>query len=241
MLLRDGLKDEEYFKNRYLKDTNNVIESNNMYIECMDKLKYPNADIRACLRSIYIDTYHKLISGYSLGITCHSLSKEAESIVDIICKTWDSENEVYGDIEKAYYLIIIFKMAKERINKIELILKATTCRDMYLDLLANLVNPDWTIKSETILWPKNTKPLADIIHMAKRGQPENSVARLKKYLEKEWFKTLTEGMITNHDHLSNMQYRGYWCIEAAALVKALNLDDSELVHCKYYPVDMAYF
>lgn len=38
-----------------------------------------------------------------------------------------------------------------------------------------------------------------------------------------------------------VRYRGYWCIEAAALVKALELDDRELKDCKYYPYDMAHF
>ena len=46
-----------------------------------------------------------------------------------------------------------------------------------------------------------------------------------------------EGLIKNTD----TAYRGYWCIEAAALVKALELDDTELRDCKYYPYDMAHF
>ena len=36
-------------------------------------------------------------------------------------------------------------------------------------------------------------------------------------------------------------YRGYWCIESAVLVKVLGLDDTELRDCKYYPFDMAHF
>ena len=47
-------------------------------------------------------------------------------------------------------------------------------------------------------------------------------------------------VITNRN-LKTGWYRGYWCIAAAALVKALKLDDTELKDCKYYPYDMAHF
>ena len=69
---------------------------------------------------------------------------------------------------------------------------------------------------------------------------DSAVQRLKKYLEKEWFKTLKEVLVTNRDfEIGN--YRGYWCIESAVLVKVLGLDDTELRDCKYYPYDMAHF
>ncbi len=47
-------------------------------------------------------------------------------------------------------------------------------------------------------------------------------------------------VITNRD-LKIGWYRGYWCIAATALVKALKLDDTEFKDCKYYPYDMAHF
>lgn len=58
--------------------------------------------------------------------------------------------------------------------------------------------------------------------------------------EKQWFKTLDKGIITNRS-LEKGKYRGYWCIESAALVKALELDGTELKECKYYPYDMTHF
>ena len=69
---------------------------------------------------------------------------------------------------------------------------------------------------------------------------EDFVLWLKKYLEKEWFKTLKEGLITNQQ-LQKGMYRGYWCLESAVLVKTLKLDDTELKDCKYYPYDMAHY
>ena len=96
------------------------------------------------------------------------------------------------------------------------------------------------ISTEKILWPKEIKPLCEVIQLSKTDK-DSAVQRLKKYLDKEWFKTLTEGLITNRQLEKGMWYRGYWCIEAAALVKALELDDTELRDCKYYPYDMAHF
>lgn len=70
-----------------------------------------------------------------------------------------------------------------------------------------------------------------------QSDKEAAVQRLKKFVDKQWFKTLKEGIITN----TSKCYRGFWCIEAAALAKALGLDDAELKDCKYYPYDMAHF
>ena len=76
--------------------------------------------------------------------------------------------------------------------------------------------------------------------MLSKENKAEAVQRLKKYLKRQWFMSLTEGVITNRN-LKTGWYRGYWCIAAAALVKALKLDDTELKDCKYYPYDMAHF
>ena len=82
--------------------------------------------------------------------------------------------------------------------------------DVYLENLIQILDPTWQISTE------------------------------KRYLKRQWFMSLTEGVITNRD-LKIGWYRGYWCVAAAALVKALKLDDTELKDCKYYPSDMAHF
>ena len=101
------------------------------------------------------------------------------------------------------------------------------------------LDSSWQISTEKILWPKDMKPLVEVIQLSKTDKTL-AVQRPKKYLEKEWFKTFKEGLITNKQ-LEKGRYRGYWCIESAVLVKVLGLDDTDLMGCKYYPYDMAHF
>ena len=76
--------------------------------------------------------------------------------------------------------------------------------------------------------------------MLSKENKAEAVQRLRRYLKRQWILTLRKGVITHHD-LKDDNYRGFWCIASAALVKALKLDDTELKDCKYYPRDMAHF
>ncbi|MDE5776858.1 MAG: DUF1911 domain-containing protein [Treponemataceae bacterium] len=106
---------------------------------------------------------------------------------------------------------------------------------MYGEMFIKLIEPSWEVKACKAYYVED-KALVDIIQLA-QSDKEAAVQRLKTFVDKQWFKTLKDGIITN----TSKCYRGFWCIEAAALVKALGLDDAGLKGCKYYPYDMAHF
>ncbi|MBQ5876589.1 MAG: DUF1911 domain-containing protein, partial [Treponema sp.] len=142
------------------------------------------------------------------------------------------------DMEYILHFIILFNQI-EYLEEYKKLIEKSEDRDFYFDLLIQYLDSSWEISTEKILWPKDMKPLVEVIQLSKTNK-DSAVQRLKKYLEKEWFKTLKEGLVTNRD-LEIGDYRGYWCIESAVLVKVLGLDDTELRDCKYYPYDMAHF
>ena len=141
-------------------------------------------------------------------------------------------------MEYILHFIILFNQI-EYLEEYKKLLEKSEDRDFYFDLLMQYLDSTWQISTEKILWPKDIKPLVEVIQLSKTDK-NSAVQRLKKYLEKEWFKTLKEGLVTNND-LEKGNYRGYWCIESAVLVKVLGLDDTDLRGCKYYPYDMAHF
>lgn len=234
--MRDKLKDEEYLRERYNKDNARYTKYMTTY---QTKLSNPEQyDIKSCKYHAFIFAFNKLYCGYSLGLDLKEFLPEIKLILQNLIETRKERDSNYEDMEYILHFIILFNQI-EYLEEYKKLLEKSEHRDFYFDLLMQYLDSSWEISTEKILWPKDMKPLVEVIQLSKTNK-DSAVQRLKKYLKKEWFKTLKEGLVTNRD-LEIGDYRGYWCIESAVLVKVLGLDDTELRDCKYYPYDMAHF
>lgn len=67
---------------------------------------------------------------------------------------------------------------------------------------------------------------------------DEAVARLSTYLKRRWYPGM-QGCYWHNSHKSKADtFFGYWCFEARALAKLLDLDDTALRKSKYYPGDL---
>ena len=237
--MRDKAKDEMYFSERFNEDSENLKEILDDFHNDIEIGEHPEKfNIRVYKYQIFIEAFYKFYSGYSLGLDINELIPEIKLMIQNLIETRKERDSNYEDMEYILHFILLFNQT-EFLDDFKKLLEKSEDRDFYLDSVMQCLDSSWQISTEKILWPKEIKPLCEVIQLSKTAQ-NAAVQRLKKYLDKEWFKTLTEGLITNRQ-LEKGRYRGYWCIEAAALVKALELDDRELKDCKYYPYDMAHF
>ena len=238
--MRDKVKDEMYFSGRFNEDSKNLKKLLNDYYYDIIIGEHPEEfDLNSYKYDIFIYAFYKFYSGYSLGLDINELIPEIKLMIQNLIETRKERDSNYEDMEFIVHFILLFNQT-EFLDDFKKLLEKSEDRDFYLDSVMQCLDSSWQISTEKILWPKEIKPLCEVIQLSKTDQ-NAAVQRLKKYLDKEWFKTLTEGLITNRQLEKGMWYRGYWCIEAAALVKALELDDTELRDCKYYPYDMAHF
>ena len=237
--MRDKEKDKTYFSVRFNKDSEKLKKLLNDYYTDIIIGDHPEEfDLRSYKYHIFIYAFEKLYAGYSLGIDINELIPEVKLVLTNLIETRKERDSNYEDMEYILHFIILFNQI-EYLEEYKKLLEKSEHRDFYFDLLMQYLDSAWQISTEKILWPKDIKPLVEVIQLSKTDKTL-AVQRLKKYLEKEWFKTLKEGLVTNRD-LEIGDYRGYWCIESAVLVKVLGLDDTELRGCKYYPYDMAHF
>lgn len=237
--MRDIEKDESYFKERYNKDSDDLTEILNDFHNDIEIGEHPEEfNIKSYKYQIFINAFYKFYAGYSLGLDVNELIPEIKLILRNLLDTTNENDSNYEDMEYILHFIILFNQNEFLIEYKELLEKSEH-RDFYLDSLMQYLDSSWEISTEKILWEKDMKPLCEVIQLSKADK-DSAVQRLKRFLEKEWFKTLKEGLITNQQ-LEKGRYRGYWCIESAVLVKVLGLDDTELRDCKYYPYDMAHF
>ena len=230
--MRDTVKTEEYFRERYNKDASDLAEQMSKYKEV---ISHPDKyNVWSFKYDIYMEAAAKFYAGYSLGLGMKELLPEVDLIITNLIDTMEERDSGYDDMALIIYLIILFDEYKELLIKSEY-------WDVYLENLIQILDPTWQISTEELCCPKYTNAVSvyEVVVLSKENKAE-AVQRLKKYLKRQWFMSLTEGVITNRN-LKTGWYRGYWCVAAAALVKALKLDDTELKDCKYYPYDMAHF
>ena len=233
--MRDTVKTEEYFRERYNKDASDLAERMSKYKEV---ISHPDKyNVWSFKYDIYMEAACKFYAGYSLGLGMKELLPEVDLILRNLIDAQDGTDN-YEDMESILYFIVLFNRT-EFLNDYKKLLQKSEQRDFYLDYLMVTVDSTWQISTEKLRCPKETNSVYEVVMLSKENKAE-AVQRLKRYLKRQWFMSLTEGVITNRD-LKIGWYRGYWCIAAAALVKALKLDDTELKDCKYYPYDMAHF
>ena len=234
--MRDTVKTEEYFRERYNKDAYYLDKWMSEYQETISHPEKYN--IGSYKYTAFTYASKKFYSGYSLGLGMNELLPEVDLIIRNLIDTMEEMDSGYDNMALIIYLIILFNRTEFLDEYKELLIKSEYW-DVYLENLIQILDPTWQISTEKLCCPKYSNAVYEVVLLSKENKAA-AVERLKRYLKKQWLHTMTEGPITKFD-LKKGRYRGYWCIAAAALVKALGLDDTELKDCKYYPYDMAHF
>lgn len=237
-MMRDKVKPQEYFDERFNKDSQKLKEILQTYHHNIETDEHrAESDIRAFKYQIYTYAFYKFYTGYSLGLDMPELLPEVDLILRHLIDAQDG-NDNYEDMETILYLIMLFNRI-EFLDDYRKLLQKSEQRDFYLDYLMQTLDSSWQIRTEKLRCPKYSNAVYEVVLLSKENKAA-AVERLKRYLKRQWLHTKTDGLITKFD-LKKNRYRGYWCIASAALVKALGLDDTELHDCKYYPRDMAHF
>ena len=229
--MRDTVKTEEYFREMYNKDAYYL---DKWMSEYQETISHPEKyDIASYKYTAFTYASKKFYSGYSLGLGMNELLPEVDLIIRNLIDTMEEMDSGYDNMALIIYLIILFNRTEFLDEYKELLIKSEYW-DVYLENLIQILDPTWQISTEELCCPKYTNAVSvyEVVVLSKENK--------ERYLKRQWFMSLTEGVITNRN-LKTGWYRGYWCVAAAALVKALKLDDTELKDCKYYPYDMAHF
>ncbi|QBG34928.1 PoNe immunity protein domain-containing protein [Litorilituus sediminis] len=87
--------------------------------------------------------------------------------------------------------------------------------------------------AENLLFKKRFDKLYKVVE----AEPDKRPALVKAYLD-AWYKLY--GSLDTH-LLDNDAYDGYWCWEAALVVKLYNIDDSSFIDHEYYPKDLVHW
>ncbi|MGR5149720.1 PoNe immunity protein domain-containing protein [Photobacterium alginatilyticum] len=105
--------------------------------------------------------------------------------------------------------------------------------DVLFDTIAVKLGDTARPVGDKLLYPKRFKKLYQVIE----AEPAKRPALMKVYLD-AWYKLIG----TPDYHLMDTDaYDGYWCWEAALVVKLYDIDDSSFSNHPYYPIDLVHF
>ncbi len=240
-MIRDRLRDEEYFKSRYKDDSDRLneyiveLEMLQKEVGCTEQDEKMTRKLWFAYLYVHNDAVRKFFSGYSLGVSKEELKTIADVIIEMLPNIWTGD--VYNQIFYGLALGIIFDIEKEKMNKVIELLEVFNYKDFILEHMVMYFMPDCEARIEKLKFKKSSDSLYKAI-IASQTDKVKAAEELKVYLEKSWLKMQKNGIIDNLDHKTENQYRGYWSLEVATLVKILGLSNEYFKDTKYYPYDL---
>nr|WP_317360264.1 PoNe immunity protein domain-containing protein [uncultured Tyzzerella sp.] len=245
--MRDKIKDKEYLKENYefyLKNYKKEFEEIKEEFEVL-KDNHPYEKIEKALGGyyygIFLSGFKTFYAGYSLGKDIEEIKPIGEGLLYGLYKNCKWDRFSFEDTRAVLIFIIILNIKTEYVGKFIKLIREKGLKDRYIDHLINYIDEKEEIKAKEILFKKREKTVMDVVDLAKEGKKEEATKLLKKYVEKQWLNMQDDQCILDKNAHLRDYYVGYWCIEAAALVKMYNLDDEILKECDYYPYELAQF
>jgi len=135
-------------------------------------------------------------------------------------------------------LSALLDVDKEELAPVRASVDRDGVRDALLEFLLGRFRPGDASVAESYS-PKHAIPacFATIRHAIAEADPVRAASLVGKYVQEDWY--------MNHRHAAWYNSKdypgfcGYWCFEAAAVVKIRSLDDSAFRDHQYYPKDLA--
>ena len=235
-MLRDKIKNEEYFEN-YLEEDNLRI---NKFQEKIDGNQVKEDRIFSVKRKINSLKFGVLSAKYSLGkeIKTNFYNDFVEYIKEFPL-FWNS-NSGYVQLLWNVSIGIMLEIRDNDFNILVKLIEKDNPKDYLIDFILNS-RVDWNQKLSKFKFDNPYKNLEEVVMLAESDK-QKAVERLKQYLDKEWYKGHSDsGWYDDHKETEVNVYSGYWCWESGALVKILDLDDTILKDQEYYPYDMVHW
>ena len=215
--MRDSIKNREYFDSFITEDSARIRDFSDM----LKANQISEKRIGRIKEKIFLIDLGIFIAKYSAGTELNSLCDSFQPLFDAWADSFSNSN--YDANLKMLSLSILFNSEQ----------KLTRLKQNLLE------TGDWLISF--ILDGDNDKNLAYPDHYAvlQNILKEKDYASLAGYVKNGWFDKSLDCFCSHKS--TEKKYCGYWCLEVAAIIKKLGIDDSGLKNEKFYPHDLVQF
>ena len=177
---------------------------------------------------IYLKT-DLIIAKYSRGDSINDIKNEFEELIDMVCEKGDVS--IYEDNLCLASLAYLLGVNSDKMMRLRSKLMESETYDYLIDFVFLGFESDIDINK--ISFQREYKKLTKYID-------DRTKETFLKYL-RGWYRShLHSSWYDSHKNEKFKLYFGYWCFEAGAIAKRLQLDDNDLQNEQYYPYDMVH-
>lgn len=178
---------------------------------------------------IYLKT-DLIIAKYSRGDSINDIKNEFEELIDMVCEKGDVS--IYEDNLCLASLAYLLGVNSDKMMRLRSKLMESETYDYLIDFV--FLGSESDIDINKISFQREYKKLTKYID-------DRTKETFLKYLC-GWYRShLHSSWYDSHKNEKFKLYFGYWCFEAGAIAKRLQLDDNDLQNEQYYPYDMVHF
>ena len=202
--------------------------------------RYPNDNKSIILEnylSNFIHEMNDIRAMYSLGEDISTMEAYFYNALDDLEQT-GTNNVGYIYMLWMISLGILLETDKKNIERLKKIVDKKNMNDAVIDFLLCASDIGYTNMTNRYYKDNPYAKTREMIELAQTDKKEAS-KRLQTYMEKEWFRDHYDYEWKNAH--KEPGYVGYWSFETAALVKILELDDTNLKDNNHYPYDLAHY
>lgn len=245
--MRDALKEESYFHDFIPRK----IKFQQKYIDAINDEALGYKKRLGFSYDLFRNGCHIAVAAYSVGAPLIDVKRYVLESIDslerfVILGQQDQEYFLYGDgggysggYDMWYRLLawcILFDLPRDRTDIVlDYLSLQMRNPEQATDALANkmvkALGYPGQDESDHLLWPEAYEPLYKCFKLeAYREQ------QLEAFM-KGWYRQMGDTYWHNNHNGRHDTYFGYWCFEAAAVAKMLNIDDTGLKDHPHYPYD----
>jgi hypothetical protein len=232
MAIRDPLFSEEYFEG-YIADRQKVIDK--WADKLATRISMSDKDNGGLHSSLTNDYYRLMVALYSAGHPIEEMKPVFSKWVYHYSKTWDV-NPGPAKISSMLDMGNLLGYSDEDRAIIEHLIEITNRKELPTMTLARAAGFEYPT-------PKNDKSLRKYYNgVMALDTKEEQEAFTADFLKRRWYQGKQSFYWYNsHKLYPVFSYFGYWAFDVAAMVRALELDDSSFIDNRYYPVELAHY
>jgi hypothetical protein len=237
MKQREPLMDAAYF-DQLIELRKNIAVRFELVIEKPETTSEHRSNL---LHRLSMQSHQTLLAGYSRGQPISALATSFPAVVTALERYLVAAGaerisfESIDDYVEALWLVslaIVFDADAALFDRLLLAIGNDGADMLFERLVATRVPA--RLPAERLLWPKPYEAL----YAATSAPPEVAPALIQKFL-KTWYPSLQNCYWYDcHKGPKGGGFFGYWCLEAAGVVKALGIDDQSFQASPCYPGDL---
>mgnify|MGYP000384040903 FL=1 len=224
--MRDSIRTKAYFDEFIAQDKERICKfQDKLNSDSIDDERVPLINNKI----IYLKT-DLIIAKYSRGDSINDIKNEFEELIDMVCEKGDVS--IYEDNLCLASLAYLLGVNSDKMMRLRSKLMESETYDYLIDFVFLGFESDIDINK--ISFQREYKKLIKYID-------DRTKETFLKYL-RGWYRShLHSSWYDSHKNEKFKLYFGYWCFEAGAIAKRLQLDDNDLQNEQYYPYDMVHF